>query len=76
VFGQGALLTALGLGFGMALGLVSSRLLSSLLFGVGAADPIVVGAAAGIFGALSLAASIAPARRALAIDPTVALRSE
>jgi predicted permease len=76
VFGQGALLTALGLGFGLTLGLVSSRLLSSLLFGVGAADPIVVGAAAGIFGALSLAASVVPARRALAIDPTVALRSE
>jgi predicted permease len=76
VFGQGALLTALGLGFGLTLGLVSSRVLSSLLFGVGAADPIVVGVAAAIFGALSLAASVVPARRALAIDPTVALRSE
>jgi predicted permease len=76
VFGQSTLLTAIGLAFGLGLGLATTLLLSSLLFGVGAADPIVVGAAAGIFGALSLAASVVPARRALAIDPTVALRSE
>jgi predicted permease len=76
VFGQGVLLTSIGLAFGLGLGVASTLALSSLLFGVGAADPVVFGAAAGIFGALSLVASLVPARRALAIDPTVALRSE
>jgi predicted permease len=76
VFRQGAVLTASGLVVGLLLALASSQLLASLLFGVGAADPIVFGLAALVFGALSLAASLVPARRALAINPTVALRSE
>jgi predicted permease len=76
VFGQSALLTAIGLALGLGLGLAATLVLSSLLFGVGATDPIVFGASAAIFGALSFAASVVPARRALAIDPTVALRSE
>jgi putative ABC transport system permease protein len=76
VFRQGAVLTASGLAVGLLLALASTQLLASLLFGVGAADPVTFGIAAGLFGALSLAASFVPARRALAIDPTVALRSE
>jgi putative ABC transport system permease protein len=73
---QGAVLTASGLVVGLLLALGSSQLLASLLFGVGAADPVAYGLAAVVFGALSLAASFVPARRALAISPTVALRSE
>ncbi len=76
VFRQSAVLTASGLAVGLLLGLASTQLLASLLFGVGAADPVTFGLAAMVFGALSLAASFVPARRALAIDPTVALRSE
>ena len=76
VFRQGAVLTASGLAVGLLLALASTQLLASLLFGVGAADPVTFGLAALVFGALSLAASFVPARRALAIDPTVALRSE
>jgi predicted permease len=76
VFRQGAVLTASGLAVGLLLGLASTQLLASLLFGVGAADPATFGLAALVFGALSLAASFVPARRALAIDPTGALRSE
>jgi predicted permease len=76
VFRQGAVLTASGLVVGLLLALASTQLLASLLFGVGAADPVVFGLAAVVFGALSLAASVVPARRALAISPTVALRSE
>jgi putative ABC transport system permease protein len=76
VFRQGAVLTASGLVVGLLLALASSQLLASLLFGVGAADPIAFGLAALVFGALSLGASFVPARRALAINPTVALRSE
>jgi predicted permease len=76
VFRQGAVLTASGLVVGLLLALAASQLLASLLFGVGAADPVTYGLAALVFGALSLAASFVPARRALAINPTVALRSE
>lgn len=76
VFRQGAVLTASGLAVGLLLALASTQLLASLLFGVGAADPVTYGLAALVFGALSLAASFVPARRALAISPTVALRSE
>jgi predicted permease len=76
VFRQGAVLTASGLAVGLLLALASTQLLASLLFGVGAADPVTFGLAALVFGALSLAASFVPARRALAINPTVALRSE
>ena len=76
VFRQGAVLTASGLAVGLLLGLASTQLLASLLFGVGAADPVTFGLAAVVFAALSLAASFVPARRALAINPTVALRSE
>jgi predicted permease len=76
VFRQGVVLTASGLGVGLLLALASTQLLASLLFGVGAADPVVFGLAAVVFGALSLAASVVPARRALAISPTVALRAE
>jgi putative ABC transport system permease protein len=70
------MMTASGLAIGLLLALASTQLLASLLFGVGAADPVTYALAAVVFGALSLAASFVPARRALAINPTVALRSE
>jgi ABC-type antimicrobial peptide transport system permease subunit len=54
----------------------ATRLLSSLLFGVGALDPYaLVGAAAAVLGAAFLASAI-PARRAMSVDPMAALRYE
>jgi putative ABC transport system permease protein len=67
-------MTAIGVALGLAGGLAASRLLGSLLFGVGATDvPTFVVAAGTILGVAALASWI-PARRAARVDPAVALR--
>jgi putative ABC transport system permease protein len=73
---QGARLAAIGLviGLGGALGL--SRFLQSMLFGVDPQDPLTLVAVAGLLGGVTLIACGIPARRALAIDPTEALRAD
>jgi putative ABC transport system permease protein len=62
------------LGFAGALGL--TRLLATLLFGIGAYDPLTMAAVAGILGCVGLLASYLPARRAASVDPAVTLRNE
>jgi putative ABC transport system permease protein len=62
------------LGFGGAL--ASARFFAGLLFGVGPADPLALLAAVLVLGAVSLAATLLPARRAARVDPAVALRAE
>jgi ABC-type antimicrobial peptide transport system permease subunit len=57
-----------------ALGL--SRFLASLLFGVGPSDPATFGGVAVLLTAVVLAACVIPARRALRVSPTTALRAE
>jgi putative ABC transport system permease protein len=76
VFRGGMLMTGIGLviGFGGALGL--GRLLATLLFGVGARDPITMAAVAGILTSVALLACYIPALRATKVDPIVALRYE
>jgi ABC-type antimicrobial peptide transport system permease subunit len=56
--------------------LVLGRSMEGLLFGVNASDPAVFAAAAAILAIAALGACLIPARRALAIDPITALRSE
>ena len=67
-------------GAGLVLGLVGAagltRLMSTLLFGVGALDPPTYAAAAISLGAVAMIASYLPARRAARVDPVVALRGE
>jgi putative ABC transport system permease protein len=76
VLRQGMMLTGIGAAIGLALAAGASRLLGSLLFGVGAADPITFVGSAALFVVIGLAACYAPARRATAIDAMEALRYE
>jgi putative ABC transport system permease protein len=76
VLGQGARAATLGIAFGIAAALVLTRLMASLLFGVSAADPLTFLAVALLLTLVSLAASYIPARRAMRVDPMVALRHE
>ncbi len=73
---QGIVLTAAGLGLGLAAGAAAAQGLRGLIFGVSALDPIAFGGAALVFAAVSLAASYVPARRATRVDPMIALRAE
>ena len=76
VVGQGLRLTMFGLAFGFAVALAVSRLLTGLLFGIKATDPLTFLAVAALLTLVSLAACYIPARRATRVDPIVALRYE
>jgi ABC-type antimicrobial peptide transport system permease subunit len=76
VLGSGFTLAAVGIVTGLIAALALTRLLSGLLHGVTAADPLTfVSVAAGLF-TVALLASLAPAWRATRVDPVVALKSE
>jgi predicted permease len=76
VLGHGARLTGVGLILGLAGALVGSRGLTALLYGVAASDLATFAAVALVLGAVALAASYLPARRAARIPPQEALRQE
>jgi predicted permease len=74
--GHGLQLAAIGLAFGLGAAFALSRGMSSLLYGITPADPLTY---AGVSIGLALAAALAsyvPSRRAVAVDPVEALRSE
>ena len=76
VIGQGMKLAGAGLFLGLAAAFVMTRALTSLLFGVSAHDPVTfVFVPVGLMAVAALACYI-PARRAIAIDPIIALRYE
>jgi len=76
VIRQSMLMTAIGIGAGLLAGAAAAQVLRSLLFGIAALDPIAFSSAALLFSIVSIAASYIPARRALRVDPMIALRSE
>jgi len=76
VLGQGAALAGAGLALGIVLALLSSRLLQGFLFGVTATDPLVLGAVVITVAVATLGACYVPVRRAVRVDPMVALRAE
>jgi predicted permease len=76
VLGQGARLAALGLAVGIGLALLAGRALQGMLFGVTAHDPAIL-AIVSIVGAVATTmACYIPGRRAVRVDPMIALRAE
>ncbi|HYK42925.1 MAG TPA: ABC transporter permease [Thermoanaerobaculia bacterium] len=69
-------LTIAGLALGLLGALGATRLLAALLYGVGASDPKTYAIAAAVVLATALAACAVPARRAMRVDPMVAIRAE
>ena len=73
---RGINLTLVGLGTGVASGLLLTRLVSSLLYDLKPTDPLTFVSAAVILAAVAFVASYIPAHRATKVDPMVALRYE
>jgi putative ABC transport system permease protein len=76
VFKRAALLTGVGFLIGLPMALALARLLASLLFGVSAADLFIFGLGTFVLAAIAMLACYIPARRAMRLDPMVALRYE
>lgn len=76
VLGDGARLALIGGGLGLPLGYAAGRTIQALLAGVTPGDPATFAAGLALALLMTLTGSLAPALRALRVDPTVALRSE
>jgi predicted permease len=74
--GHGLKLVAIGLVLGIAAAMALTRLMSTLLFGVGPMDPLTYVAVSFVLGTVALVATYLPARRAARVDPVVALRMD
>jgi ABC-type antimicrobial peptide transport system permease subunit len=76
VVGEGAKMALLGVALGLAAAMGLTRLMSDMLYGVSATDPLTFIAVAILLILVALAACYIPARRAMKIDPMEALRYE
>jgi ABC-type antimicrobial peptide transport system permease subunit len=73
---EGAALTLVGLGVGLAGALAAGRWISALLFGVTPADPVTLVTVVCALAGAAVCAIYVPARRAAGVDPSDALRAE
>jgi predicted permease len=69
-------MVAIGIAIGLAVSLAAGRLVTTLLFGLAATDPVTIGVATMLMMAVSAFAGYLPARRAARVDPMIALRCE
>jgi putative ABC transport system permease protein len=76
VLREGLLLTLGGISGGLVLGAALTRLISSQLYGLSATDPLTFVAVSLLLAGVALLASYLPARRAMRVDPMVALKYE
>ena len=76
VVGHASMLAGIGVAVGLAAAMALSRVMSGLLFGVGPMDPVTFVATGVLLGGVALAASYVPARRAMRVDPVVALKND
>jgi putative ABC transport system permease protein len=76
VVGEALVLAGVGLASGIGLALALTRVMRAMLYETSAADPAAIGGTLGLLAATALVAAWVPARRAMRVDPMVALRSE
>jgi ABC-type antimicrobial peptide transport system permease subunit len=73
---QGAVITAIGIGLGLAGCLALTRVVESFLYGTSPTDPATYVTLVTLVAVVGLAACYVPARRATRVDPLIALRQE
>src|SRR6185295_3400402 len=76
IVGPGMLLAAIGVVVGAIAAIGATRVLSRMLFGIGASDPLTYASVIGTLVVIAFVACYVPARRAMRLDPVLAMRQE